>query len=254
MELLTTAISAAKKAGAIALRYFETAVVREVKEDKSFVTAADREAEATIVAEIKKHFPTHSIIGEESGEAKTDSEYAWVIDPLDSTANFVTGIPLFSVSIAVIKNGAPIAGVVHQPVGDSLYAAEKGKGTTWRGRRVRVSDGDTAHAMISFGPGKKEKEKLNRLLSAAEQFVKSKRYLGSAALELAYLARGGTEGFICLGLNKWDYAAGILLVREAGGTITDFTGKPWTFGSGDHFIASNGAVHDALVSLVNFAH
>jgi len=253
MELLNTAISAARKAGAIALRYFETAVVREVKEDKSFVTAADREAEAAIVAEIKEHFPTHGIIGEESGETKTDSEYAWVIDPLDGTANFVNGIPLFSVSIVVLKSGAPIAGVVYQPVGDSLYAAEKGKGTTWRGKKVRVSDGDTEHAMISFGPGKKEKEKLNRLFRATERFVKSKRYLGSCALELAYLARGGTEGFICLGLNKWDYGAGILLVEEAGGIITDFQGNPWVFGSGSHFIASNGVVHDALLALVKTA-
>ena len=254
MNLLNVAISAAQKAGNIAFRYFETSVAREVKEDKSFVTTADKEAEAAIIAEIKKHFPAHGIIGEESGEKKTDSEYSWVIDPLDGTANFVNGIPLFSVSIAVLKNGAPVAAVVYQPVGDSLYAAEKGKGTTWRGKQICVSDGDTEHAMISFGPGKKEKEKLNRLLSAAERFVKSKRYLGSCALELAYLARGGTEGFICIGLNKWDYAAGVLIVEEAGGTITDFNGNPWTFGSSDHFIASNGAVHDALVSLVNFAH
>ena len=103
--------------------------------------------------------------------------------------------------------------------------------------------------MISFGPGKKEKKRLNRLLSATEQFVKSKRYLGSCALELAYVARGGTEGFICLGLNKWDYAAGVLLVQEAGGKITDFAGASWVLGSNDFFIASNGKVHDDLLKL-----
>lgn len=253
MEPLAVAIAAAKKAGAVTLCHFETSVARAVKADKSFVTAADTEAEAVILKEIQKHFPDHSILSEESGAEKRGSEFEWVIDPLDGTANFVNGIPLFSVSIAVLKNGIPHAAVVYQPVGDSLYAASSGKGVTWKGKRVRVSDGNTEHAMISFGPGRKEKEQLNRLFSRAEQFVKSKRYLGCAALELAYLARGGTEGFVCFGLNTWDYAAGALLVSEAGGTITDFEGRPWSFGSGDHFIASNGKVHDALRALVKMA-
>lgn len=263
MSLCEVAISAARKAGAITLRYFETSMAREVKEDKSFVTAADRESEVAIIAEIGKHFPEHGIIGEESGEKKSASKYQWVIDPLDGTANFVNGIPLFSVSIAVLKNGSPVAAVVYQPVGDSLYAAEKRKGTIWtpsgghdsarrNGKPARVSDGGAEHAMISFGPGKKEKGRLNRLFSVTEQFVESKRYLGSCALELAYLARGGTEGFICLGLNKWDYAAGVLLVEEAGGKITDFDGMPWRFGASDYFVASNGVVHDVLVSLAQF--
>jgi myo-inositol-1(or 4)-monophosphatase len=253
MPLLDVAISAAKKAGAITLRYFETSVAREVKEDKSFVTAADKEAEAAIIAEIKKHFPDHGIIGEESGEERSSSAFQWVIDPLDGTGNFVNGIPLFSVSIAALKDGAPVAAVVYQPVGDSLYAAEKDKGATWKGKQVRVSDGDAEHAMVSFGPGKKEKEKMNALFFAAERFVKSKRYFGSCALELAYLARGGTEGFICIGLHKWDYAAGALLVSEAGGKITDFSGAPWRFGSGDYFVASNGVLHPALLELVRGA-
>lgn len=253
MQLLDTAISAAKKAGAIIGGYFETSVERKVKDDKSFVTAADREAEAAIIAEIRKNFPDHGIVGEESGESRGESPYVWVVDPLDGTANFVNGIPLFSVSIAVLKAGQPVAAVVYQPVGDSLYAAEKGKGTSWKGKRARVSDGTTEHAMISFGPGKKEKERLNRMLCLSERFVKTKRYLGSAALELAFLARGGTEGFICLGLNKWDYAAGVLLVSEAGGRITDFDGKPWSFGTSDFFIASNGVVHDSLLSLARCA-
>lgn len=252
MTLREVAIAAAKKAGAITLRYFETAVEREVKADKSFVTIADREAEAAIIAEIKKYFPGHGILGEECGEKRfaSPSPLQWIIDPLDGTGNFVNGIPLFSVSIAALKDGVPVVGVVYQPVGDALYAAEQGKGVVWRGKTVRVSDGGAEDALITFGPGKKEKERLNALLSRAERFVKSKRYLGSAALELAYLARGGTEGFICLGLNQWDYAAGALLVSEAGGMITDFAGKPWEYGSGDHFIASNGRIHETLLTLV----
>ncbi|HCB35776.1 MAG: hypothetical protein A3H73_00640 [Candidatus Taylorbacteria bacterium RIFCSPLOWO2_02_FULL_50_120] len=249
MELLDVAIEAAKKAGEVVLRHFETSIVRHVKADKSFVTAADMEAEAAILREIKKAFPGHSILCEESGAERQDSAYEWVIDPLDGTANFVNGIPLFAVSIATLQDGTPTAAVVYQPVGNSLYTAEKGKGTYWNGKRVKVSDGGGEHAMITFAPGKKEKKRLNTLLGAAEQFVKSKRYLGCAALDLVYVARGGTEGTFFLGLNKWDYAAGVLLVKEAGGKITDFAGIPWTFGSSDFFIASNGVIHDDLLKL-----
>ena len=253
MELIDVAITAAKKGGEAILKYYETSVRREVKADKSFVTAADKDAETAILNEIQTHFPGHGILSEESEEQKSTSPYSWVIDPLDGTANFVNGIPLFAVSIAVLKDGQPVAGVVYQPVGDSLYAAEKGKGLTWKGKSVRVSDGGTEHAMISFGPAKNEKERLNKMLGNAEQFVKSKRYLGCTALELAFVARGGTEGFVCIGLNKWDYAAGVLLVLEGGGMVTDFKGEPWRFGSSDYFLASNGKVHDALLELVTNA-
>jgi myo-inositol-1(or 4)-monophosphatase len=253
MNLLNAAIAAAKKGGEAVLRRFETSIERHVKADKSFVTAADTEAEAAILREIKKSFPNHSILSEESGAEKNNSEYEWIIDPLDGTANFVNGIPLFAVSIAALKNGVPVAGVVYQPAGNSLYAAEKGKGATWNGKRVKVSDGDREHAVITFAPGKKEKERLNALFASAERFVKSKRYLGCAAPDLAYVARGGTEGIFFLGLNKWDYAAGVLLVQEAEGVITDFSGAPWVFGSSDFFIASNGRIHDALLSLAKAA-
>ncbi|HBV00994.1 MAG TPA: inositol monophosphatase [Candidatus Taylorbacteria bacterium] len=249
MDLLDVAITAAKKGGEAVLRHFETSVERRVKTDKSFVTAADTEAESVILKEIKNAFPNHSILSEESGAEKQHSPYEWIIDPLDGTANFVNGIPLFAVSIAILKNGAPVAGVVYQPVGHSLYTAEKGKGTCWNGKQVKVSDGDKEHAMITFAPGKREKKRLNALFGAAEQFVKSKRYLGCAALDLAYVARGGTEGVFFLGLNKWDYAAGVLLVQEAGGKITDFSGAPWVFGSSDFFVASNEEAHNDLLKL-----
>ncbi|MDO8564775.1 MAG: inositol monophosphatase [bacterium] len=250
MQLLNTAIRAAQKGGEVVARYYETGVAREVKDDKSFVTRADKEAEEAIITEIKSQFPDHGFLGEESGKTMGASEYTWVIDPLDGTSNFVNGIPIFGVSVAVLQQGSPVAAAVYQPVGNTLYSAEKGKGTYWNGKPVRVSNGDAQHAMISFGPGKKEKERLNRIFSRVESYVKTKRYLGSAALELAFLARGGTEGFICLGLNSWDYAAGVLIVEEAGGLITHLDGTPWKFGDGDSFIASNGKIHDKLVSLV----
>lgn len=248
-DFLDIAVEAARKGGEITLRHFETSVAREVKADKSFVTAADKEAEAAIIATIQKHFPTHGFLAEESGASNNASEYMWVIDPLDGTANFVNGLPLFSTSVSLIHAGEPVIGVVYHAFGDALYAAEKGKGTTWKGRPVRVSDGNAEHAMITFEPGKKEKGRLNALFSNTEKFVKSKRYIGSCALALASLARGGIEGVFVIGLDKWDYAAGIVLVEEAGGKITDFEGKPWVFGSGDYFIASNGVVHGSLLTL-----
>lgn len=248
-EILDVAVNAAKMGGAVILRYFETGIAREVKDDKSFVTVADKEAERVIIGEIKKHFPGHSILSEESGEETQDSTYQWIIDPLDGTANFVNGIPLFAVSIAVLKDGRPIAGVIFQPVGNSLYSAVQGEGTFWNGKKVTVSGEHTEHAVVTFSPGKKSKKELNTLFGHAEDFVKSKRYLGCAALDLAYVARGGTEGVFFLGLNKWDYAAGVLLVAEAGGRLTDVSGKAWVFGSSDYFVASNGKVHDALLAL-----
>lgn len=253
MELLDVAVAAAKKGGEVVSRYFNTNIAREVKDDKSFVTAADKEAETAIIAHIKKHFPDHSILSEESGAETQNSPYEWIIDPLDGTANFVNGIPLFAVSVAALKDGVPVVGVVYQPIGDALYAAEKGKGTSWNGKRVTVSDGDKEHAVITFDPGKKHKDKLNALFGNTERFVKAKRYLGCAALSLAFVARGGTEGVFFLGLNKWDYAAGVLLVAEAGGTITDFAGAPWVFGSNDFFIASNGKIHNTLLALATSA-
>lgn len=250
MNYRNVAIRASRKGGAIALRYFETSVEREVKADKSFVTIADKKAEVAIMREIKKYFPDHGILSEESGETAGDSKYQWVIDPIDGTANFINGIPLFAVSIALLEDGIPIVGVIYGPAGDSLYVGERGKGVRWNGKKVKVSDGKSKDALITFGPGRRDKERLNTFFFNAENFVKSKRYLGCAALDLAYVARGGTEGFVCLGLKQWDYAAGVLLVEEAGGKITDFSGKPWVFGSDDYFVASNKKIHGALLNLV----
>jgi len=253
MKYVDVAVQAAKKGGAIALRYFETSVEREVKEDKSFVTIADKKAEKAIMQEIRREFPDPGFLCEESGETSSASEYQWVIDPIDGTANFINGIPLFAVSVALLKDGLLIVGVIYSPAGDSLYVGAKGKGVRWNGKKVHVSDGHAKDALITFGTGKRDKDKLNMFFLNAEQFVKSKRYLGCAALDLAYVARGGTEGFICLGLNKWDYAAGVLLVEEAGGIITDFFGKPWVFGSEDYFVVSNKKIHRTLLSLVKSA-
>jgi myo-inositol-1(or 4)-monophosphatase len=249
-EILQVAIAAAKRAGKILLFHYDCeGLERILKEDQSFVTKADKEAETAIVEEIRAHFPEHGIVGEEGGERVSNSEYSWVIDPLDGTSNFINWIPLFAVSIAVLHKGEPVVAVVYNPIASFLCSAAKGKGTFVNGERVVVSTDTPDMGLVTFGPGKKGKELLNKLLSVTESYFKSKRYLGCTALELAYVARGGTEGFVCLGLNKWDYAAGILLVKEAGGMVTDFSGKPCTLEQ-NYFLASNGLIHDSLVKMV----
>lgn len=254
MKFLDTAIKAAKIGGAVLERYFETSLVQEVKDDNSFVTVADREAEQAVVSAIKKEFPDHGFLGEEGGETLTDSLYQWVIDPLDGTSNFVNGLPIFAVSIALLEKGKSVASVVYNPPLKLLFSAARGKGAFCNDIAMRVSTQDEKSAMITYGVGRGAgiKDYLIRLFHGAPKQVKGYRYLGAVALELAYLARGGTEGVINLGTEKWDYAAGSLLVEEAGGKITDFKGNPWTF-SERFFVASNGLIHDSLLKLVEAA-
>jgi len=248
--MLTLAVESAQKAGEILTHYFEmTGLERTVKDDKSFVTKADTEAEEIIASAIKRAFPKHGIVGEEGTDHNPRAEYLWVVDPVDGTNNFVNGIPLFAVSIAVIKDGLPVVAVVYNPVTNSLYTAERGGGMEYNGKKTTVSNQTADLGLVSFGPGGAEgKRLLNVAFTNASARFKTKRYFGATALELAYLARGGTEAFVCLGLKKWDYAAGTLLVEEAGGTITDLKGNPWTLEQ-NYFCASNSVVHDDLISL-----
>ena len=248
--MLDAAIDAAKKGGEILSKYFEmTGLERGMKDDKSFVTKADTEVEEVIVATLTKAYPDHGFLGEEGSDTRPDAEYRWIIDPLDGTKNFVNGIPLFAVSLGLAKGNDMIAAVVYNPLTRSLYVAEKGKGTTYNGKHVTVSDQEAKMGVVTFGPGQKDKERLSTFFSRGESQFKSKRYLGATALELGYLARGGTEGFVSIGLKKWDYAAGTLLVTEAGGTITAYDGSPWTLEQ-NYFIASNGVAHEAMKALV----
>ena len=249
--MLDGAIVAAEKGGEVLAKDFDQALLeREFKDDKTFVTKADKEAEAAIVAVLKAEFPEHGIVGEEGTDSNTDAEFQWVIDPLDGTRNFVNGIPIFAVSLGLISKDAVVAAVVFNPITNSLYSAEKGKGLTYNGRPAHVSAKVGKDGIVSFGPGQKDKDTLNTLMGISENYFRSKRYLGCTALELGYVARGGTEGFVCLGLKKWDYSGGALLVTEAGGTITTFDGGAWNPDQ-NYFVATNGIAHDAALELVS---
>lgn len=252
--MIEAAIEAAKKGAEVALGYFETELEHEIKDDKSFVTKADRETEAAILGVLKAKFPDHAFLAEESGKSANKSPYLWVIDPIDGTANFVNGVPIWGVSVALVKNNEPICGVIINPVMNLLLHAERGKGLWCNGARLHVSTQGKDTAMISVGVGQGPgiKDKLLAIFRENPKYLKSYRYLGSAVLELALLARGGTEGFISLGLSRWDYAAGALLVQEGGGKITDLKGNPWKFEE-NWFAASNGVIHEELLEVIRAA-
>lgn len=249
---ISVAIEAARAGGEVLKNYFEGTLERRYKADLSIVTKADEEAEEVIVKVIKKNFIDHDILAEEGGAHGIDSPYRWHIDPLDGTQNFANEIPLFAVSIALEKDGEIIAGVVYNPIIPSLFYAERGGGAFWNETKIKVSDQSSQQAMVTFGRSRKleDIDAGRDLVYRLAGSVSRVRILGCAALESAYLARGGTEGYINLGTKTWDYAAGSILIQEAGGKITDLKGNLWSFEK-NYFVASNGIIHDDLIALTN---
>ncbi len=248
---LEVAINAALEAGKIVEKYFETEILKSVKEDKSIVTLADKESEEVIKKIIFQAFPAHSILGEETGMNGAKGDYVWHVDPVDGTTNFANGIPIFAVSIALEHKGGLIVGVVYNPSTHSLFYAEKGEGAYFNDKKISVSQDDQTTCIVTTSSSRKKEDKLlqRNLLYSMPEKLRSVRNLGSTALELAYVSRGGLEANIQLGLSTYDFAAGSLLVQEAGGKITKLDGSPWAFPE-NKFIASNGVFHDILVEEV----
>ena len=245
---LKVAIEAALSAGKILEKYFEKDILKELKEDTSIVTIADKESEQVIKKIISTNFPTHSILGEETGLTQNGGDFTWHIDPVDGTRNFSNGIPIFCVSIALEKNGGLFLGVIYNPITRSLFFAEKGKGAYLNENKISVSKDDIHHSIVTVSPGTGDgaKELLLELYYNLPKVVRSVRNLACTAMELAYIARGGLEANIQLGLNTYDFAAGVLLVQEAGGMVTDLDGGKWNFPE-NRFIVSNGLFHNRLV-------
>lgn len=225
--LTNVAVNAARRAGDVILSYYRRGETGEVtrKSDNDYVTEADQRAEAVIIDIIQRSYPDHAFLAEESGETGGDSDTVWIIDPIDGTTNFMHGIPHFCVSIACQVKGVLEHAVIYDPVKDELFTADRGAGATLDGRRMRVSktiklreatlstgfayrrDGDIATYLPLY----------NRLLSASAHV----RGMGSAALDLAYVAAGRLDGYWEIGLSPWDIAAGTLMVRAAGGIASD---------------------------------
>lgn len=256
---LNTAIKAARAAGTIITRSMDRIDRIEIATKGSmndFVTSVDRAAEAEIISIIKKAYPDHAILAEESGEQEGTNinDVVWIIDPLDGTLNFIHGFPQFSVSIAVQMRGIIEHGVVYNPVSNELYTATKGSGAQLDGKRIRVSDCKQIEtALIGTGFAYKRTSEpldtcMNRLSKMLEACADIRR-AGSAALDLAFVAAGRLDGFYEVGLAPWDVAAGSLLVREAGGFVGDFAGDEKFLQSGK-IVAATTRVYPAMLGLL----
>ena len=252
-QFLEIAVEAAREAGSILLADFARPKRVSYKGDVDLVTETDRHSEAVIVSRLRSHFPQHSVIGEEGVEegvagGAANSRYAWHVDPLDGTTNFAHGYPCVAISIALLEDGEPIAGVVLNPFSDELFTAAHGEGAFLNQKPIRVSSVDKlSESLLSTGfPTDKIAQSTN--ISYYWEFTLRSHGIrrdGSAALDLCSVACGRFDAFWEFGLKSWDTAAGILLVREAGGLVTDFSGRP--FHAGDRvLLASNGRVHDEM--------
>jgi len=254
--LLNVMTAAAQKAARRMVRDFGEVENLQVsrKGPADFVSIADKKAEETLVKELSKARPDFGFILEENGiiEGK-DSSNTWVIDPLDGTTNFLHGIPHFSISIALVRDSDVFAGVVYNPVTDEMFWAEKGQGAFLNGRRLRVSArAAMADGLFATGVPFLGMEKDERFLERLESVMKVSsgiRRFGSAALDLAYVAAARYDGFWECGLNSWDMAAGIVLVRESGGFVTDIQGKRKMLETGD-IVAGTDKLHAPLLKLV----
>lgn len=252
--MLNIAFRAARKAGNLISKHYETpdTVEASQKGDNDFVTNIDREAERLIIDVIRKSYPQHGIISEESGElAGKDTDVQWIIDPLDGTINFIKRFPHFAVSIAVRIKGRTEVAVVYDPMRNELFTASRGQGAQLNGYRLRGSSARNLNGTIlaTGFPFKKKKHANNYITLVRKLFTQCAdfRRTGSAALDLAYVAAGHVDGFFEIGLRLWDFAGGELLVREAGGLVTDFTGGHNHLLSGN-IVAGNPRVVKAMLS------
>lgn len=221
------------------------------KAASDFVTDVDKRSEELIVKTLSSAFPSHGFLGEEGGKTPGASDYVWVIDPLDGTTNFIHSFPMFSVSIALMKGDEVIRGVVRDPIRDETFFAIKGRGAYLGAKRLSVSPLESLEGcLLTTGFPFRHKQYLDLYLEAFRRiFLKAGgiRRAGSAALDLAMVASGRSEGFFELGLGIWDIAAGSLLVTEAGGVFTDFSGGPDFLKTGN-VVAGNPFIHSVLAS------
>jgi myo-inositol-1(or 4)-monophosphatase len=220
----------------------------------NLVTEADHASEKLIIDIIREEFPDHYILTEESGDLKKDSNVKWIIDPIDGTVNYANGIPLCCVSIGVEKDGEMIMGAIYNPFIEEFYFTEKGKGTTLNDKPIRVSKktGVLESCLVTGFPYT-YKEEANNPLEVFSRFIKKGvpvRRLGSAAMDLAWVACGRFDGFFEHSLNAWDSAAGYLMVKEAGGKITDFDGNDYSPYQ-PRIVATNGHIHDEILLWIN---
>jgi myo-inositol-1(or 4)-monophosphatase len=257
--LLNVMIAAARKAARALKRDFGEVEKLQVslKGPANYVTAADKRAEETLYAELSKARAGYGFLGEEGGVREgADKTHRWIVDPLDGTMNFLHGIPHFAISIALERDGALIAGLVYNPVSDDLFIAEKGKGAFLNEQRIRVAARrELADAVIACGLphlGRGDIALNQRETAAVQRRVAGLRRHGASALDLAWIAAGRLDGYWERDISAWDMAAGIVLVREAGGYVSDLDGGDAMLAKG-HIIAGNETIKRELLRIVDQA-
>ena len=225
-----------------------------IKGPGDFVTASDKKVEKILIDELQKARPNYSILSEEIGKINNDESFKWIIDPIDGTANFLHGIPHFAISIGLEHDGEIICGIIYDPIKDEMFVAEKGNGSYLNNQRIRVSSRSKLENCIIFTGGPKRESKTRDL--AIEEYNKfsSKvlipiRKMGSAALDMAYVAAGRCDGFWQRNLNYWDIAAGIVLVKEAGGFVTDFKGNN-EYIENKTIIVTNSKINEEMIEVL----
>jgi myo-inositol-1(or 4)-monophosphatase len=248
------AARAAREAGKLLLRYFNRMenIPVEEKQANDFVTEVDRASEKLIIGAIRKAYPDHAILAEESGD-HAGNDYLWIIDPLDGTTNYLHGFPQFSISIALQHRDQLVAAVVHDPLRDETFTAHKGGGAYLNERRIRVSKSKDLHgALLGTGIPYRDQRFVDNYFGMMKALIRDAagvRRPGSAALDFAWLAAGRIDGFWELGLARWDFAAGALLVQEAGGVVTDLAGGQRHFETGN-VVAGNVKIHPVMLETI----
>ncbi|MDO6459455.1 inositol monophosphatase family protein [Granulosicoccaceae sp. 1_MG-2023] len=256
--MLNIAVRAARSAGRVITRNMHRVdtLTIESKQRNDFVTEVDRQAEAEIIQTLHKAYPDHAFLAEESGQ-QGDSEFVWIIDPLDGTTNFLHGFPQFAVSIALQVKGRLEHGVIYDPVADELFTCSRGEGVSVNNRKLRVSKQKSlSGALLGTGFPYRNDQELDIYLETFRQFIAKTagvRRPGAAALDLAYVAAGRLDGFWEMGLKPWDMAAGALMVREAGGLVGNLDGGDNWLKKGNIIAANPRVFHEMLQVLKPYA-
>ena len=248
-DYLTPIRELAREAGSVLLSYFGKVDI-EYKGDVDLVTEADRASEKLIAGRIRRLWPEHDLVGEEGSRHETGSDFRWYVDPLDGTTNFAHGYPVFCVSIALEYKGESVAGVIYDPCRDEMFAAERGAGSRLNGCSIHVSKtARLAESLVATGFPSHKRHKNPNIHFYHQITLRSHgvRRAGSAALDLCCVACGRYDAFWEFNLNPWDTAAGVLLLEEAGGRVTDFTGRPFVLSSRE-VLATNSVLHNELLA------
>ena len=249
-------VKACRKAAKVLIRDFGEIENLQVslKGPGDYVTASDKKVEKILIEELQKARPNYSILSEEAGQIKNDESFRWVIDPIDGTSNFLHGIPHFGISVGLEHNKEIICGIVYDPIKDEMFTAEKGNGSYINNQRMRVSVRPKLKDCIIFSGGPRYKSEQKELIFEEYKKFSSKvniaiRKLGSASLDMAYVAAGRCDGFWQRDLNYWDIAAGIILVKEAGGFVSDFNGGD-QYIKNKNILVTNSKISEEMIEVL----